>query len=134
MKADAPTEAAVLAAFEAFLHASEQQDMDRLLALFAPDPDLVLIGTDADELAVGVAEVKKVFERQAAHGLTTSWEVVWSSVSAAGSVAWIAMRGVAHIRAAGQASHVPFRCTAVLEEREGTWLVAQAHTSLPVSE
>lgn len=134
MKADAPTEAAVLAAFEAFQQASGQQDMDRLLALFAPDPDLVLIGTGADDPAIGVIAVKKWYEREFAQGLPISWEVVWSSVSAAGSVAWIAMRGVAHIRAAGQESHVPFRGTAVLEQREGKWLVVQAHTSTPATE
>lgn len=133
MKADAPTEAAVLAAFEAFQQASGQQDMDRLLALFAPDPDLVLIGTGADELAVGVAEVKKLYEREVAQDHTSTWEVAWSSVSAAGSVAWMAMRGVLHIGAAGQESHVPLRITAVLEQREGTWLVVQGHTSLPAT-
>jgi ketosteroid isomerase-like protein len=81
-----------------------------------------------------VAEVKKLFEREAAHGLTTSWEVGWSSVSVAGSVAWMAMRGVMHIGAAGQESHVPLRITAVLEQREGTWLVVQGHTSMPATE
>ena len=133
MKADAPTEAAVLAAFEAFQQASGQQDLERLLALFAPDADLVLIGTGADELAVGVAEVKKLYEREVAHGLPTSWEVVWSSVSAAGSVAWMAMHGVMHIGAAGQESHVPLRITAVLEQRGGKWLVVQGHTSMPAA-
>ena len=63
MKADAHTEAAVMATLEQFKQAYEQRDMARLLALFAPDPDVVLIGTGADEKRVGLAEIQTQAER-----------------------------------------------------------------------
>src|SRR5260370_15888085 len=57
MKADAQTEAALMATLEQFKQAYEQRDMEHLLALFAPDPDVILIGTGADEKCVGLAEI-----------------------------------------------------------------------------
>ena len=49
MKADAQTEAAVMAVLEQFKQAYAQRDLERLLALFAQEPDVVVIGTGADE-------------------------------------------------------------------------------------
>ena len=63
MKADAQTEAAVMATLEAFKHAYEHRDIERLLAVFAPDPDVFLWGMGADEKRVGRAEIRAQAER-----------------------------------------------------------------------
>ena len=134
MKADAHTEAAVMASLEQFKQAYEQRDMARLLALFPPDPDVVLFGTGADEKRVGLAEIQRQAERDWSQSETFSWEWGWSSVSAAGSVAWVAVDAVGRARVAGQEVHIPLRITAVLEQRGASWFWMQAHVSMPAAE
>jgi ketosteroid isomerase-like protein len=134
MKADAQTEAAVLATLEQFKQAYEQRDVERLLALFAPDADVVLFGTGADEKRLGMAEIRAQAERDWAQAEAFILEWGWSSVSAAGSVAWVAADVVGHVTMGGQQVHLPLRLSAVLERRGASWLWMQAHASLPASE
>ena len=134
MKADAQTEAALMATLEQFKQAYEQRDMEHLLALFASDPDVILIGTGADEKCVGLAEIQMQAERDWAQSVALSLEWGWSSVSAAGSVAWVAADGVGYVKVEGQEMHLPLRVTAVLEHRGAKWLWMQAHVSMPTPE
>jgi ketosteroid isomerase-like protein len=134
MKADAQTEAALMATLEQFKQAYEQRDMEHLLALFAPDPDVVTIGTGADEKRVGLAEIQMQAERDWAQSEATSLEWGWSSVSAAGSVAWLAADAVVSVKVGGQEMHLPLRVTAVLEHRGDRWLWVQMHASIPAPE
>jgi ketosteroid isomerase-like protein len=131
MKADAQTEAALMATLEQFKQAYEQRDMEHLLALWAPDPDVVLIGTGADEKRVGLAEIQMQAERDWAQSVALSLEWGWSSVSAAGSVAWVTADAVGSAKVGGQEMHLPLRVTAVLEHRGAKWLWMQAHISMP---
>jgi ketosteroid isomerase-like protein len=134
MKADAQTEAALMAILEQFKQAYEQRNMEHLLALFASDPDVVTIGTGADEKRVGLAEIQMQVERDWAQSEATSLEWGWSSVSAAGSVAWVAADAVGSIKVGGQEMHLPLRITFVLEHRGDRWLFVQMHTSIPALE
>jgi hypothetical protein len=58
MKANGKTEAAVMEVVNQFNEAYARRDIDGLLALVAPDSDLVVLGTGADERRVGPAELK----------------------------------------------------------------------------
>jgi ketosteroid isomerase-like protein len=133
MKANANTEAAVLAVVNKFIETYVQRDLDGLLAFFAPDPDFVLFGTGADEKRIGRDEVKFQVERDWAQTEALSFEMAWHSISAADSVAWIAADGVGQGQAGGQEFSFPFRLTAVLEQRGNAWLFVQAHFSLPAA-
>lgn len=134
MKADAQTEAAVLATLEEFKQAYEGRNMERFLAVFAPDPDVVLWGTGADEKRVGLAEIRAQAERDWAQSQAFTFEWAWTSVSAAGSVAWMSVDVIGHASAGGQEMQLPLRASAVLEQRGGRWLWMQAHLSLPAQE
>ena len=70
--------------------------MDNLLSCFAPDPDLVLIGTGADEKGIGLNEVRSHLKRSWTQSEAASIEPGWTSVSAAGSVAWVAGDAIIH--------------------------------------
>ena len=135
MKADAKTEAAVLAVLDKFAERYSKRDLDGVMALFAPDPDLVLIGTGADETRIGFDEARAQFERDWSQSDAVSMKLDPRSVSAGGSVAWIVAdmtnRGVI----SGQDVTVgPLRVTTVLEQREGRWLIVQIHASAPMAE
>src|SRR5205085_8614922 len=96
MKADAQTEAAVIAALEQFQHAAEQGDVESFLATCAPEADIVFIGTGADEKRVGRAELQRQLERDLSQSERLSFDFAWHTVSAAGSVAWVATTGSRH--------------------------------------
>jgi hypothetical protein len=83
---------------------------------------------------MGLAEIQTQAERDWSQSETFSWEWGWSSVSAAGSVAWVAVDAVGHARVAGQELHLPLRVTAVLEQRGASWCWMQAHVSIPAPE
>ena len=135
MKADAQTEAAVMAVLEQFRQAYTQQDMQLALSLFPPDLDVVLIGTGADEKCVGLGDIQRQFERDWAQ--SESLAVEWgsgSSVSAAGPVAWVVLpEALVRVTAGGQTMELPLRLSAVLEQRGGRWLFMHVHFSFPAA-
>lgn len=69
MKADSQTEAAVIATLNAYLQAYEKRDMEGVLARFAPDSDIAVLGPGPDEKrpgwvagALGPDEVRGLWE------------------------------------------------------------------------
>jgi ketosteroid isomerase-like protein len=131
MKANGKTEAAVMEVFNQFNKAYAQRDIDTIMALVAPDPDLVLLGTGADERRVGPAELKFQAERDWSQSEALAFELGWNSISAAGSVAWLAAEATGRGKVGGQEISFPVRLSAVLEQREGKWLFVQMHLSSP---
>ena len=98
MKADTKTEAMVMEVVNQFVEAFTKRDIGDVLALFAPDPDVVFIGTGVDEKRIGLAEIKAVLERDFAQSEEISLQLGWYSVSVAGSVAWVATDGIIRAR------------------------------------
>ena len=90
MKADAQTEAAVKDVLDRFAENDAKRDLEGVMALFAPDPDVVMYGTGADEKRVGPAEIRAQVERDWSQSEATSITYGWISVSSAGSAAWAA--------------------------------------------
>jgi len=133
MKADKKTEAAVMAVMHNLFEAFEKKDLNSGLALFAPDPDVVLIGTGGDEKCVGLAEIRAEFERAFAQSEQASIQLGWHSVSSAGPVAWVAADAVIRAKVSGQEISFPVRFTTVMEQRGDRWLVVQSHDSLPAA-
>jgi len=134
MKASPPTQAAVRATLQQWKDAYSQQDVDGVLAVIAPDDDVVGIGTGPDEWRVGPEEFKAQLERDfsQAEALAVAYEPV--VVSEAGPVAWVAGRASVQARVDGQDLALAGRFTAVLEHRDGRWLLVQTHFSLPAAE
>ena len=133
MKADRKTEAEVVAALNKLSEGYTRRDMNGLLALLAPDPDVFIFGTGADERRVGLAEIRAQFERDWSQSEAASLQWGERSVSAAGAVAWVATDATFNVKAAGQEITLPGRMTCVLEKRGDKWLILQAHLSMPLA-
>ena len=131
MKADAMTEAAVRAVLDQMGKAYAERNLNSLLAILAPDADVVMYGTGADEKRLGRAEIQVQAERDWSQSDATALKYGWMSVSAAGSVAWVATDATFEVKAGGAEMAFPGRLTCVLERRGDTWLIVQAHFSLP---
>jgi uncharacterized protein (TIGR02246 family) len=131
MKADPKTEAEVMNAIKQCFEAFAKRDLNAMLAFFAPDPDVVVIGTGRDEKGIGFAEVKAIFERAFSQFNEASFEFGWHSVSVAGPLAWLATDITFHVKAGGREISQQIRLTSIMEKRGDRWLILQAHDSVP---
>jgi len=133
MKADAKTEADVTDTLNKFANAYGQRNMDSILALLSPDPDVVVTGTGVDEKRTGFSEIKLQIERDWSQSEAISMKIVPRIVSMAGKVAWVTADLAFHVKASGQETSIQARLTTVLEQRGKNWLIAQYHSSLPAA-
>jgi uncharacterized protein (TIGR02246 family) len=131
MKADSVTEKAIKVVLEKFAEGYTKQDLKAVLSLIAPDPDVIMYGTSADEKRTGQKEIKIQLERDWSQIDNPSLEYKWISISAAGSVAWVAIDAVFKAKVNGQNMSFSSRITKVLEKREDKWLIVHAHFSFP---
>ena len=134
MKADAKTEAEVMSVFNKMRESYAKRDLSGLVALFATDPDVVAIGSGADEKCVGPDQVRVQLERDFAQSEALTMNFEWISISAAGSVAWAAADCVFDVMASRKKMKLQGRLTAVLEKRGDRWLILQEHLSMPSGE
>lgn len=134
MRADARTEAEVMATLDKFIRAYQQKDLPGIMRLFAPDPDVVFYGNGEDEKSVGIEGIGEQAEHDWSQSAALLLELKWSSVSAAGPVAWLAADIEIHAGVGGMEMILPARLTAVLEHRGEEWLFVQWHTSIPTVE
>lgn len=133
MKADAQTEAAVLAVLDGWLASYQQRDIDALMSLVVPDEDLFLYGTGIDEKRIGPEQFRYQAERDWSQTEALAFNFNAHHVSAAGPVAWVASDGLGQGRVGGQEIAFPLRMTAVLEKRGDQWLMVQSHVSVPAA-
>jgi uncharacterized protein (TIGR02246 family) len=133
MRADTKTEEVVMNVVKQFFEAFNKRDLNACLAFFAPDPDVIVIGTGGDEKCIGLTEIKAIFERAFAQFEDASAKFGWHSASAAGSVAWVAADVILRVKTGGREISEPLRLTIVLERRGNKWLIIQWHDSLPAA-
>ena len=133
MKADATIEAAVKAVLDKVTEGYARRDLTLLLSAFAPDPDVVMYGTGADEKRIGQAGIQAQAERDWSQTQSASITYDWTSVSCAGSVAWVATDTSFSLKADGQEMTLPASITFVLEKRGEQWLIVQGHFSFPAA-
>ena len=134
MRADARTEAEVRAVLTRLTDSYRQRDLEQLVACFAPDADTVMYGTGVDEKRMGLDEIRAQAQRDWDQTDEIAMAFDWTSISAAGPVAWAAVDGGFKIRAGGQKFTMPARGTFVLEKRDDKWLVVQSHFSAPAAQ
>lgn len=99
MKANKEIEAGVMATLNNFIKTYEQRDMKGVLAFLVPDPDVIVIGTGADEKRIGLDEIKLQIERDWFQSGVTTIEILTHMISAAGKVAWITADIIFHVKA-----------------------------------
>jgi uncharacterized protein (TIGR02246 family) len=133
MKADAQTEGEVKASLQRLTDAFAKRNLKGFLECFASDVDVVLYGTGADEKRIGLEQIRAQVERDWSQSETAAMAFTWTSVSAAGMVAWVAVDGAFKFRVGGQDIALAARISFVLEKRAAKWLIVHAHFSTPAS-
>jgi hypothetical protein len=125
----------VIKVLDDFILSHETKDLDLLSSCFSDKPDILILGTDKDELWVD--KTSMVDAQKRAYG--TFDEVKLSvrdkvlKMDRAGKTAWFYMKVNWYIESKGEKYKFDdVRTTGVLENVVGKWLIVQIHTSLPV--
>lgn len=131
MKADAQTETEIKALIEDMWQRYAQKDLEGFCAYWTDDPDLIAIGTGADEIRFGLEALRhgmeREFDEQAGDVKAT---IDWLGISAAGVAAWSAVTLTLDATVNGSHVTLPTRMTNVYEKRDGTWRIMQMHLSV----
>lgn len=124
-----------LQVLENFNKAHEERNLDLLLSCFSDKPDIIILGTDENELWVdkvsfGQAQ-KRAYETFANVKLSERDKVL--HLCKTGGQAWFYMRVNWYVESAGkQYTFDGIRTTGVLEKDNDKWQIVQLHTSMPV--
>lgn len=134
MEADNTVPKAVFELLDDYAQAYSNKDLDGMLKLFIEDDDLVVIGTGFDEWVKGSAELRSGFRRdmEQADDIKVKFRDV--TISAKGKVAWLSGHMNMEAVIKGQATYLPGRLSAVVENRNGKWLFAHLHYSTPAED
>lgn len=105
----------------------------QVLAEFAPGDEVLLIGSDAGEIATGSQAIESFFARIFARDAAFFWEWDRIDVSHAGDLAWFFADGRVILSTAKGRQMSPYRMTGVLKRHGEQWLWMQYHGSEPVT-
>ncbi len=132
MKASRKVKAEIDSLLKRFSDAVSHRDEKGLLALFVPDRDIVMLGSEEGESAMNRTEFHKFLRRVLSREVTYSWKWKRKAISMRGQVAWIAAQGFVVAKGDVHAKSAPYRLTAIFERRKGKWLWTHYHGSEPV--
>jgi hypothetical protein len=118
-----------------FIVAHETKDLDLLSSCFSAKPDILILGTDKDELWV---DKKSMIDAQ--RRAYAAFDKVKLSVrekvlkmDKSGKTSWFYMKVDWFVESKGEKYKFDdVRTTGVLENLGGKWRIVQIHTSLPV--
>ena len=134
MKADEKLEAEVKAVLKKSFEAYAKKDLDEMMKVYAPDADLIVIGSGMDDKCVGLAQLRERFKRDFDYFELVLPTFKSVSVSATGDIAWFASDVAVQTKTRDKEMNFSARLTGVLEKRDGNWLIVQSHLSVPATE
>lgn len=118
-----------------FIEAHEIEDLDLLLSCFSDKPDIIILGTDADELWVD--KVSFGDSQKRAYGtfdkISLSVRDKMLKLCDTGKHAWFYMKVDWFVESGGERYIFDdIRTTGVLVKENNKWAIVLLHTSLPV--
>jgi hypothetical protein len=124
----------IASVLEKYVIANEDQKIEIIHEIWAPFPDIVVIGTDVGEKLVGWPTIKGAYERQ-----FKSFEETLISVhdqviqlNETGNTAWFSqVLNYNYIYQGKKYQYEGLRFTGVLIKHEGEWVMVQSHISKP---
>ena len=108
-------------------------DAETLIAMMLPASHYVKIGTDADEVVEGSAEIAAYYRNHVASTEDFSIKFINLDVHERDNVAWFYTRQVWRLKWQGTREEFVMRMTGVLEKVDQLWMFSQIHASMGVS-
>lgn len=128
--------AEVLKVLDNFNQAHETRDLELLLTCFSDKPDIIILGTDENELWVDKNSMgesqKRAYETFSTVKLSVRDKML--KMCRSGAQAWFYMKVNWYVESEGkQFTFSGIRTTGVLEKENDKWQIVQLHTSMPVT-
>lgn len=98
---------------------------------FATEADVLLVGSEADEVAAGPDQIAQFFQALLAQPVTITFEWRETRAVVAGDQAWLFAAGDAVLRTDDGERRSPYRLTGVFQRRGDKWLWIHFHGSEP---
>ncbi len=118
---------------KAYFEALVARDAETLIAMMLPVSHYVKIGTDANEIVEGGAEIAAYYQNHIASTEDFSITFLSLDVQERDNVAWFYTRQVWRLRWQGVPEEFVMRMTGVLEKTDASWKFAQIHASIGIS-
>ena len=115
---------------KAYFDALIARDAETLIAMMLPASHYVKIGTDADEVVEGSAEIAAYYQDHVASTEDFSITFINLDVQERGDVAWFYTRQIWKLKWQGTSEEFVMRMTGVLEKINTSWKFAQIHASI----
>ena len=115
---------------KAYFEALVVGDAETLIAMMLPVSHYVKIGTDADEVVEGSAEIATYYRNHVASTEDFSIEFLNLDVQERNAVAWFYTRQIWRLKWQGTPEAFVMRMTGVLEKIDELWKFAQIHASI----
>ncbi len=131
MKLTQGTEKGVNSTLDKVAEAFEERDLDKIMSLFSPDEDIIVIGTGADERKVGKNEVRSLFKRDWSQSEASSIVYTSKAIFFEGKIAWAIAETAFYARIGSREIHLPTRLTIIMKKMDKKWLIVHWHASLP---
>jgi len=135
-KVDLESERAkVMQVLDNFVLAHEDRNLELLLSCFSEKPDIMILGTDENELwvdkvSMGEAQ-KRAYETFNTVNLSVRDKIL--KMCSTGDLAWFYMKVNWFVESDDeQFTFDGIRTTGVLEKEDDGWKIVQIHTSMPV--
>ncbi len=122
-------ETAILATLEAYANAYNTHDIDAIMALWADDPDVLLIGTGPDEKRIGTAEVRRQFAHNFARAKTLLFAFTNAMVSIHENSAIVVANADARTLVDDQIIQFSLRMTIILKYSQNRWWWVHRHAA-----
>jgi hypothetical protein len=107
-----------------------RRDVHQVLSLFARGPETVFIGSEADEIAAGPAQLRNLLEALFAREEIYHWRWGQLHINASGHTAWLVTQAILLVEGP-EPLELPYRMTLVLQRCGDTWLIVHYHGSEP---
>jgi hypothetical protein len=121
---------------EKYVIANEKQDIDLVREVWAPEPDIVVFGTNSDEKLIGWDAIKNAMQKQfnAFEDTYISIHDQIINVDEMGRVAWFSeILNYNYIYQGKTYQFEGLRFTGILKKFGDDWLIVQSHMSIPGS-
>lgn len=102
-----------------------------VLSEFAPDAEVLLVGSENGEVVEGPAALRDFFTRVFRAPANVGWEWRKVRISCADNVAWLFAEGEVVIVTDAKPQRRPYRLTGVLQRQGKRWLWRHFHGSEP---
>ena len=118
---------------KSYFDALVDRDAETLVEMMLPATHYVKIGTDADEVVEGSAEIAAYYRNHVASTEDFSITFINLDVQERDDIAWFYTRQVWKLKWQGTPEEFVMRMTGVLEKIGESWQFAQIHASIGVS-